>query len=95
VGKPKSEAIPSICCFACSTECKIEGWSFDSLRSLRTFDPSLARHERAFPSTCFARSGQAARRGEMKASRMVTLNFASWNRLVSWLRQVEAIRAVA
>jgi len=26
---------------------------------------------------------------------MVTLNFASWNRTVSWLRQLEAIRAVA
>lgn len=27
--------------------------------------------------------------------KMVTLNFASWNRTVSWLRQLEAIRAVA
>jgi hypothetical protein len=27
--------------------------------------------------------------------KMVTLNFASWNRVVSWLRQLEVIRAAA
>jgi hypothetical protein len=26
---------------------------------------------------------------------LVTLNFASWNRVVSWLRQLEVIRAAA
>jgi hypothetical protein len=26
---------------------------------------------------------------------LITLNFASWNRVVSWLRQLEVIRAAA
>jgi hypothetical protein len=31
----------------------------------------------------------------MLMKELVSLNIASWNRLVSWLQQVEAIRAVA
>ena len=34
-------------------------------------------------------------RSESADVRVVSLNFTSWNRTVSWLRQLDAIRAVA
>ncbi len=39
--------------------------------------------------------GSRFRPFEIRQLELVTLNFASWNRTVSWLRQLEAIRAVA
>jgi hypothetical protein len=33
--------------------------------------------------------------GGTSASRMVSLNFASWNQLEGWLRRVEALRLAA
>jgi hypothetical protein len=61
-----------------------EGWSFDSLRSLRTFDLKGP-----------AMSEPSARESELKGSRMVSLNFASWNRVVPWLRAVDELRRAA
>ena len=44
------------------------------------FDVKVARHERTFGS-----------RSEPKVSRMVDQNRASWNPLISWLRQIDQL----
>jgi hypothetical protein len=64
---------------------KSGGSSFDSLRSLRTFDV------RWWP----AMSEPSARESALKGSRVVSLTFASWDRIREWLRQLGALRAAA
>ena len=49
-----------------------------------------ARHGEVSPSLVSSRNGVSG-----DVSGMASLNFASWNRTVSWLRQLDAIRAVA
>lgn len=49
-------------------------------------------NERGIPDPEKSREGKGEGQTDEK---VVSLNFTSWNRTVSWLRQLEAIRAVA
>ena len=53
--------------------------------------PALTENEREVR----LREGYGVQPSRKQSRRLVTLNFASWNQLAGWLREIEGLRAAA